>query len=99
MLGRHGKNLRSAGLVAIAALKQLDLVQDLLGVLHELPAIFGQANPFFAPDQDGDPHFFFQLLDGTGQGGLGDEKFFGCLGHVAEGDDFLQIEQLLDAHG
>lgn len=52
MLGRHGKNLRRAGLVAIAALKQLDLVQDLLGVLHELPAIFGQANPFFAPDQE-----------------------------------------------
>ena len=52
MLGRHGKNLRRAGVVAIAALKQLGLVQDLLGVLHELPAIFGQASPFFAPDKE-----------------------------------------------
>ncbi|GHN35860.1 hypothetical protein ME792_09860 [Lactobacillus delbrueckii] len=39
-------------MVAIAALKQLGLVQDLLGVLHELPAIFGQASPFFAPDKE-----------------------------------------------
>ena len=82
----------------VAPVQQVNLVQDLPGVLHEFLPVVSQDHALAGAGQDGDAHVLFQLLDGIGEGRLGNKELLGGLGHAAAFDDFFQITQLLNSH-
>src|SRR5690606_8703031 len=76
----------------------LDLVEDLLGVGEKVAAPRGQLQAASLANEQLHTDLFFQLLDGPGQGRLGDEEFFCRTGEIALFRDCDEITQVSELH-
>ena len=96
MVGGHRKTFLEGGLVTL--LQQVHFANDSLGVFQKIITVFGQSDPHIGPDEELDTQFIFQVLDRTGEVGLGHKEFFGGLVKgPATGND-LDIPTLLQIH-
>ena len=103
----HGKRVVLAaygedGVASLAALVAVFhegcLLQDLPCVREEFVAFVGNRDAFIGAVEDGDAHFFFELVDGCSKARLRDEYALGCFGNVARVGDGDGVFKLLQSH-
>ena len=97
-LGGNGEGVMDGGTVLITVFQQVGLLHNLTGIGKEFDAFFRKDNSSVGPSEYGDAHFLFQLRDGFGQTGLGDEQSFGCRGNRTSAHNFNNIAQLGKCH-
>ena len=94
VLTAHRENGVAAFAAFVAVFQKRGLFQDLPCVREEFVAFVCNGHAFVGAVENGDAHFFFELVDGGGETRLRDENALGCFGDVSRvcnGDGVFQL--------